>query len=182
MSNKSSKEKEMKKMLIMGLDKGGKTSIVLCLKGIRNIASFSLVNPTKMIKRESFRAYGSNLNIWDFGGQEQYRKNYITDFDEYSLGTDKIIFVIDIQDEARYSLALTYLLNIVKQVREQKKDIDFSIFLHKYDPDIEVINKNFDEKKAEAFIEEIKSKMPTNFRYKLAKTSIYTVFQKTNIH
>ena len=182
MKEKASNENERKKMLLMGLDKGGKSSIVLCLKGIRNIASFNLLNPTVRIKRENFRSYGSELNIWDFGGQEQFRSDYILNFDKYILGTDKLIFVIDIQDMDRYALALNYLMEIVKKIQEQKIDIDFSIFCHKFDPDIEMTNKNFDERKADAFIEEIKNKMPANFQYEILKTSIYTVFQKTNIH
>lgn len=181
MKEKASKKDIRKKMLLMGLDKGGKTSIVLCLKGIRNIASFTLLNPTIRIKRENFRSYGSELNIWDFGGQEQFRNDYISNFNKYVLGTDKIIFVIDIQDTERYSLALNYLMEIVKKVQEQKSNIDLSIFCHKYDPDLETTNKNFDERKADAFIEEIKYKMPANFQYEILKTSIYTVFQKTNI-
>ncbi len=182
MKENASNENDRKKMLLMGLDKGGKSSIVLCLKGIRNIASFNLLNPTIRINRENFRSYGSELNIWDFGGQEQFRNDYIINFNKYVLGTDKIIFVIDIQDTERYSLALNYLMEIVKKIQEQKINLDFSIFCHKYDPDIEMTNKNFDESKVDTFIEEIKHKMPTNFQYEILKTSIYTVFQKTNIH
>jgi GTPase SAR1 family protein len=182
MKEKASNESDRKKMLLMGLDKGGKSSIVLCLKGIRNIASFNLLNPTIRIKRDNFRSYGSELNIWDFGGQEQFRRDYLLNFNEYILGTDKIIFVIDIQDIDRYSIALNYLMEIVKKIKDQKIDIDFSIFCHKYDLDIETTNKKFDESKADAFIEEIKRKMPADFQYDILKTSIYTVFQKTNIH
>lgn len=182
MKEKVSKKDIRKKMLLMGLDKSGKTSIVLCLKGIRNIASYNLLTPTIRIKRENFRSYGSELNIWDFGGQEQFRNVYLINFNKYVIGTDKIIFVIDIQDTERYSLALNYLMEIVKKLQDQKSNLDFSIFCHKYDPDIELTNKNFDESKANAFIEEIKHKMPANFQYEILKTSIYTVFQKTNIH
>lgn len=180
----ASNNNDIKKMLIMGLDKGGKTSIVLCLKGIKNVASFSSINPTKGIHRETFRAYGSKFNVWDFGGQEQFRTDYIENFNKNITGTDKIIFVIDIQDNKRYDLASKYLMKVIEKLEESKKikDIDFSIFFHKYDPDLGIANKEFDEEKADAFIEEIKNKIPSNFKYALAKTSIYTVFQKANIH
>jgi GTPase SAR1 family protein len=181
MKEKASNENDMKKMLLMGLDKGGKSSIVLCLKGFRNIASFNLISPTVRIKRDNFGSYGSELNVWDFGGQEQFRMEYLLNFNKYILGTNKIIFVIDIQDTERYSLALNYLMEIVNKLQEHKINLDFSIFCHKYDPDMELINKSFDENKADAFIEEIKRKMPNNFKYEIAKTSIYSVFQKTNI-
>jgi small GTP-binding protein len=174
--------KSMKKILIMGLDKSGKSSILLCLKGIKGLGSFSSLNPTKGIKRESFRIFGSEFSVWDFGGQEQFRKDYLLDFDKNVKGTNKIIFVIDIQKVERFSLALNYLLEIVKKVQEQKKKIDFSIFLHKYDPDIEMTNKKFDQSKVDAIIYDIKRKLPANFKYELSITSIYTVFQKKKIH
>jgi len=182
MAEEDSEEKKLKKILIMGLDKSGKTSIFLCLKGIKNLMSFYSLNPTRGINREKISVFGSQFNVWDFGGQEQFRKEYITNFNKNILGTDKIIFVIDIQDVERYSLALNYLMEIVEKLQEQKMDLDFSIFFHKYDPDIEITKKNFDERKAELFIEELKRKIPPDFKYEVAKTSIYTIFQKTNIH
>lgn len=182
MGEKSSKDNKVKKILIMGLDKSGKTSIFLSLKGIKNLMSFYSLNPTRGIKRETVSVFGTKFSVWDFGGQEQFRKDYIANFDDNILGTDKIIFVIDIQDVERYNIALTYLMEIVKRLQEHKGFIEFSIFFHKYDPDIEITHKNFDKGKASLFIEEIKRKMPTNFKYDVAKTSIYTVFQKTNIH
>lgn len=180
--NKVLKENRMKKLLIMGLDKSGKTSVFLSLKGIRNLMSFYSINPTRGIKRERISVFGSEFHVWDFGGQEQFRKDYITNFNENIIGTNKIIFIIDIQDENRYSLAQSFLLEIVHKLQELKYNIDFSIFFHKYDPDIEIVNKKFDPIKANAFIKEIKHNMPKNFKYELAKTSIYTIFQKTNIH
>ena len=182
MGEKESKGNKMKKIVIIGLDKSGKTSIFLCLKGVKNLMSFYSLNPTRGIKREKISVFGSEFNVWDFGGQEQFRKDYIANFNKNILGTDKIIFVIDIQDMERYKLALDYLMEIVENLQDYNKNIGFSIFFHKYDPDIEIMNKNFDERKAELLIEEIKHRMPANFKYEIAKTSIYTIFQKTNIH
>ncbi|MEJ2295899.1 MAG: ADP-ribosylation factor-like protein [Candidatus Lokiarchaeota archaeon] len=182
MSKKVVKENKVKKLLIMGLDKSGKSSVFLSLKGIRNLMSFYSLNPTRGIKREKISVFGSDFHVWDLGGQEQFRKEYLANFNNNIIGTNKIIFVIDIQDEERYYLALKYLLGIVDKLQELNYIIDFSIFFHKYDPDIEMVNKKFDPMKANAFIEEIKNNMPKNFKYKLAKTSIYTIFQKTNIH
>ncbi len=172
----------IKKILIMGLDKSGKTSIVLCLKGIKNLMSFYSLNPTRGIKREIFTVFGSEFNVWDFGGQEQFRKDYSIDFKKNIVGTNKIIFVIDIQDTARYSLALQYLVEVVDLLQKSNQNVDFSIFLHKYDPDIDTVNSNFDSKEAEEYIKQIKEALPLNFNYELAKTCIFTIFQKTNIN
>ena len=106
-------EDKIKKVLIMGLDNSGKTSIVLCLKGVKNLLSFYSLNPTKGISINKFRALDSNFNIWDFGGQEQFRGDYLKNFNKHIVGTNKIIYVIDVQDIERYELSLNYLKSII---------------------------------------------------------------------
>ena len=78
MSAKNSKN--TKKIVLMGLDNSGKTSIVLCLKGVKNLSSFSAVNPTRGFEINKFRTLGSEFNIWDFGGQEKFRADYFKNF------------------------------------------------------------------------------------------------------
>ena len=57
----------------------------------------------------------SEYNIWDFGGQEGYRKEYLDNFEKYLTGANKIIYVIDVQDSTRYDLALEYMENVIKE-------------------------------------------------------------------
>ncbi|MFX0058230.1 MAG: ADP-ribosylation factor-like protein [Candidatus Hodarchaeota archaeon] len=171
----------IKKVAIMGLDNSGKTSIVLCLKGVKNLLSFYSLNPTKGIKIDEFETLGTKFNIWDFGGQEQFRNDYLLNFNEHIKGTDKIIFVIDIQDIERYDLALDFLKKILDLLIRIKNKIEFSIFLHKYDPDLELVNKKFNYKKAEKLVIDIKKVIPSNFLFTIEKSSIYTIFQKSAI-
>ncbi|GAG16652.1 unnamed protein product, partial [marine sediment metagenome] len=57
-----------KKIVIMGLDNSGKSSIVLCLKGVKNLTSFSAIKPTRGFEINKFKILDSDFNIWDFGG------------------------------------------------------------------------------------------------------------------
>jgi len=98
-----------KKVLIMGLDNSGKTSIVLCLRGVKNLSSFSSLNPTRGFKINKFQALGSEYSIWDFGGQEQFREGYLNDFQNHIKKTNKFIYVLDIQDQERFNKSLDYL-------------------------------------------------------------------------
>ncbi len=170
-----------KKVLIMGLDNSGKTSIVLCLKGVKKLSSFSSLNPTRGFKINKFQALGSEYSIWDFGGQEQFREGYLNDFQTHIKETNKFIYVLDIQDQERFDISLDYLDKIVILLRKHKVNTDFSIFLHKYDPDLEFPNKEFSDKVFPDLIRDIKELIPNDFIYQIFKTSIYTVFQKLGI-
>ena len=171
----------LKKVLLMGLDSSGKTSIVLCLRGVKNLSSFSSLNPTRGVKINKFQALGSEYSIWDFGGQEQFRSGYLNDFQTHIKGTKKFIYVLDIQDRERYDISLEYLGKILVLLRKHKITIDFSIFLHKYDPDLEFKYPKFDENVISDLIRNIKKLIPYDFAHQIYKTSIYTVFQKSII-
>jgi len=168
----------LKKVLLMGLDNSGKTSIVLCLRGVKDLSSFSSLNPTRGVKINKFQALGSEYSIWDFGGQEQFRSGYLNDFQTQIKGTKKFIYVLDIQDRERYDISLEYLSKILVLLRKHKITIDFSIFLHKFDPDLEF---KFDENVISDLIRNIKKLIPYDFAHQIYKTSIYTVFQKSII-
>jgi len=173
--------KNAKKILIMGLDNSGKTSILLCLKGIKNLLSFYSIRPTKGADVVAFKISDLNYSIWDFGGQEAFREEYLENFNQYIIGTSKIIYVIDIQDIERYNLALNYLEEIIKHLKEYDRSVDFSIFLHKFDPDLEQYNKNVNENTVKDIINLINEKIPPNFNYSIHKTSIYTIFEKSRL-
>ena len=170
-----------KKVLIMGLDNSGKSSIVLCLMGVKNLSSFSSLKPTRGIKTNNFQALGSEFSIWDFGGQEQFREGYLNDFQNHIKEIKKFIYVLDFQDRERYDISLEYLSKIVSLLRKHKMNVDFSIFLHKYDPDLELLNSKFNENMVSDLIRSMKRLIPSDFAYQIYKTSIYTVFQKLAI-
>jgi small GTP-binding protein len=174
----NSKEPIMK-ILLIGLDNGGKTSIAKCLKGVKGISAFTSLMPTKSANILEFEALNSKYAIWDLGGQKAYHNEYMSDFEKIIKGTQKIIYVIDIQDVKRYNDALEYLKKVIDAINNQN-DFDFSVFLHKFDPDLE-----FDEKLNQKIIDElirrIKEIFPSDFIYSINKTSIFATFEKSLI-
>ncbi|MHA1275749.1 MAG: ADP-ribosylation factor-like protein [Candidatus Helarchaeota archaeon] len=177
-SNQLNSAEMTKKILIMGLDNSGKTSILLSLQRNTNLLSYFRLKPTRGINIVNIEDHGAKFNIWDFGGQEEYRKDYFQRLNEYLRETDKIIFVIDIQDMERYDKALEYLTIIVNTLQNIGNKINFSIFLHKMDPDLNTNAKFSDEAISINLLSKIDKIVPTTFPYDLFKTSIYTVFQK----
>ena len=69
--------KAQKKLLMIGLDNGGKTSILAVLED-----KFSIIKdlmPTRGVQREKLDFFGYPIISWDLGGQVQYReKMYFT--------------------------------------------------------------------------------------------------------
>lgn len=73
------KEKEVR-ILILGLDNAGKTTIVKKLKG----EDLNTISPTLGFNIETIEFGGINLNFWDIGGQttlRAYWKNYFEETD-----------------------------------------------------------------------------------------------------
>ena len=180
MTENKIKNNTTKKIIFIGLDNGGKTSIVLSLKGL-NLMSLKSSNPTRGIETSNLNINDEKFNIWDFGGQEQYRNIHLEDFKKNFQETDKVIYVIDIQDHERYNIALDYLMKIMKKLGKKIDKIKFSIFLHKSDPNLKLTRPDLTDELIEDLIIKIKEIVPSNFRDEIYKTSIYTVFERINI-
>ncbi len=172
-------EKIMKKIVIVGLDNSGKTSIILSLQKNTNILSYYSLKPTSGLDIVKIEDEVAKFSIWELGGQEKYRRNYLRDIGKYTSGADKIIFVIDVQDIPRYQIALQYLEEIVMQLKQDKNYPEISVFLHKFDPGLEEIKNFTSDTISSRLLNRINNIIPSEFDYKIFKTTIYTVFQKT---
>lgn len=177
LANTNSKQ-VAKKILILGLENSGKTSIVLSLMRNTNLVSYINLKPTINVDRINYGFSGINYTIFDFGGQEQYRNMHLQNLDKYLFGVNKIIYVIDVQDVEKYELALQYLEAIIKFIEKTEGPFEFLVFLHKFDPALEN-SKQFSGENIPPLIEKIRKIFPSNLDYKLYKTTIHTVFQKT---
>jgi len=86
------KEKEMR-ILFLGLDNAGKTTILKKLNG-EDIMSIS---PTLGFNIKTFVHRNYTLNIWDVGGQRTLRPYWRNYFEQ----TDAIVWVVDSSDRMR---------------------------------------------------------------------------------
>ena len=164
------------KILILGLDNCGKTTILLSLKEDTNLLSYLSLKPTRCVNIEQFQENNFNIYAWDFGGQKEYRSDHITNFAKYIKKVDEILYIIDVQDYNRYNQALKYLEDIIKS-------IELSIFLHKYDPNLKnkAEFKDIDEKINVLINKQIFNLIPAKFKYKIYRSSVYTLFEKNLI-
>lgn len=102
------KEKEMR-LLMVGLDNAGKTTIVKRLNG----EDISTISPTLgfNIKTMEFRGY--KLNIWDVGGQKTLRPYWRNYYEK----TDGLIWAVDSADLARLGDCRAELKNLLQEER-----------------------------------------------------------------
>ncbi|XP_048502148.1 ADP-ribosylation factor-like protein 2 isoform X3 [Beta vulgaris subsp. vulgaris] len=100
------KEKEMR-ILMVGLDNSGKTTIVLKING----EDTSVISPTLgfNIKTIAYQKYA--LNIWDVGGQKTIRAYWRNYFEQ----TDGLIWVVDSSDIRRLDDCRDELHNLLKE-------------------------------------------------------------------
>lgn len=165
------------KIIILGLDNCGKTSISLLLQRKNKLSYFTSLSPTRGYDTQFFKdkTTNSEIVIWDLGGQEQHRDDHLKNLlSEYMVGSNKLIFVIDIQDVERYDLALDYLNKVMMELKRGNIRVKLSIFLHKFDSDI-----GLNEESISGLKKKIKEIIPKEFDYNIYTTSIYAVFRKT---
>jgi len=123
-----------KKIIILGLDNAGKTSILSILQ-----KKFSIIKnllPTRGVSRQTLDFLGVPVIAWDFGGQIAYRNMYLSRPDLF-LESDLLIFTIDVLDTMRYDEALEYLFEIMKTIKQVNEDTPIIIDMHKFDPDVQ---------------------------------------------
>jgi len=162
----------------MGLDNCGKTSIILSSRRGTNLFSYFSLKPTKGIRITDLEDEENVFAIWDFGGQEQYRDDYLEKINDYFDDVDKLIYVIDIQDTERYGKALEYLKNIIQLAPETLKNVEFSIYLHKFDPGLEGNEKFSNEAIRKQIIDKIIEIVPKTYSFRIFRTTIYHTFQR----
>ena len=121
----------------MGLDNAGKTSIVTAItKRFGFEEEIARLTPTRRIARDTFKFLGIEFTRMDFGGQKQYREEYLKHPEKYLSGTDLMFYVIDAQDFNRYIESIDYLEEVLLFFKEEQNYVPICILFHKFDPQL----------------------------------------------
>lgn len=111
------------RMLMVGLDAAGKTTILYQLKLGEVVATV----PTIGFNVESVSYKNISFNVWDIGGQDKIRALWR----HYYEGTDGIIFVVDTNDRDRLDAAKAELDKMLNE--PELADACLLIFANKQD-------------------------------------------------
>ncbi|KAF7730437.1 ADP-ribosylation factor, Arf Arf6 [Apophysomyces ossiformis] len=114
--------KEMR-ILMLGLDAAGKTTILYKLKLNQSVTTI----PTVGFNVESVTYKNVKFNVWDVGGQDKIRNLWR----HYYTGTQGLIFVIDSQDRDRIDEARQELHRIISD--REMRDCLLLVFANKQD-------------------------------------------------
>ena len=116
------KEKEMR-LLILGLDNAGKTTILKKFMG----EDTEDISPTLGFNIETIEHQGCKLNVWDVGGQKTIRSYWRNYYEQ----TDGLIWVVDSGDKLRLLDCKKELHNLLGQ--EKLAGATLMIFCNKQD-------------------------------------------------
>jgi len=123
-----------KKLLMIGLDNGGKTSILAVVQDKFSIIKSLL--PTRGVKREKLDFFGYPIVSWDLGGQIQYReKLYFNRPELFFTEADILLYVIDSQDLERLAESANYFREVLNALIDLDEQPKILIILSKSDPD-----------------------------------------------
>lgn len=129
-------KKKETKIICVGLENAGKTAILSRFGGRLGIQELIKLKPTKKVKRRVVETKDLTLLIWDFGGQEIYRKMYLKEPEKYFFQTQLVLYVIDVQDPDKFDDSFEYFSQILEIFKIFEEKPYFLIFIHKSDPDL----------------------------------------------
>ena len=128
--------------------------------------------PTRKIARDAFRFLGVEFIRLDFGGQSQYREEYLKYPSKYISGTDLIYYIIDAQDVDRYVEAIDYLDEILIYLKEEREYPPICVLFHKFDPQI---TKNKELNKRILTLKQALTRYSHDYTIFFFETSIYDI-------
>ncbi len=116
------REKEMR-LLILGLDNAGKTTILKKFNG----EDISTISPTLGFNIKTLEHGRYKLNVWDVGGQQTIRSYWRNYFEQ----TDGLVWVVDCADERRLQDCKKELHALLQQ--EKLAGASLLVFANKQD-------------------------------------------------
>ncbi|MFO7796612.1 MAG: ADP-ribosylation factor-like protein [Promethearchaeati archaeon] len=157
------------KISLVGLSGCGKTSLYSVAFAAKSPEDTKSLSPTILYETRRHPFLGLQVGIFDFGGQEQYRKEYM-EKPEVFRGTDILIPIVDLHDPKSFEESKQYFEGLLDIYRKNNEKPKIFLFYHKYDTEDyekELLDTNV--KKAR----EIFENMFENYESKSYLTSIY---------
>jgi Ras-related GTP-binding protein A/B len=146
------------KLVILGLENAGKTSIVDLLKQKTEVTLRKPPDmyPTKGVERRSL--FQGKIMVWDLGGQEVYRNEYLTKPESYFKEISFCYYVVDIQDYYRLVSSTMYFMGVFNLIKKYSPDARIVFLFHKMDPNFNPDKRNLRDK----FLEKIEPYLQRN--------------------
>ena len=115
--------KEEMRILMLGLDAAGKTTVLYKLK----LGEVVTTIPTVGFNVESVEYNNISFTVWDVGGQDKIRRLWR----HYFLGTQGLVFVVDSSDRDRVEDAREELMKVIGE--DEMRDAALLVLANKQD-------------------------------------------------
>ena len=124
------------KLVIIGMENAGKTTILDVLTGkIKETPNKPPgMNPTKGVERSTILFFQKETKVWDLGGQELYRNEYLSNPEKYFHTISFFFYVVDIQDYYRLVPSVMYFKGVFNLIKRHSPDANLIFLFHKKDP------------------------------------------------
>ncbi|MFX1390358.1 MAG: ADP-ribosylation factor-like protein [Promethearchaeota archaeon] len=162
------------KIIIMGMENAGKTTLIniLTQENDETPDKPPFMNPTKGIERNSITLFQKKTMIWDFGGQETYRNEYLTNAEKYFHWISFFYYVIDVQDYYRLIPSVMYFDGILRKIQKFSPQARVILLFHKMDPGFDPNERNLKKK----FLEKVEPLLQQEFTsYLMFDTTIFNL-------
>ena len=120
------------KISLVGLSGCGKTSLYSVAFAEKTPEDTKNLAPTILYETRRHPFLGLQVGIFDFGGQEDYRREYMEKPDVFK-GTDILIPIVDLHDPNNFGQAKEYFEGLLDIYRKNNEKPKIFLFLHKYD-------------------------------------------------
>lgn len=128
------KKKKTSKVLILGLNESGKSTIIKVVNEGRIPRKDDDYNATIDYERKSKVIAGTELTIFDLGGQTAFLDRFTGELSEFIFsGVKTFVFVVDSIEIKNISRAKYYLDLSMKKLNEYSPEATIFIFQHKSD-------------------------------------------------
>jgi len=122
-SNVMDRFKKDSRVILLGLDAAGKTTILYQL----NLGEKVVTLPTVGFNVETVTYKNINFTVWDVGGQDRIRSLW----KHYYINTDALIWVVDAVDHVRMELAREELHKVLSD--DLLQDVKVLVYANKMD-------------------------------------------------
>jgi len=146
------------KISLVGLSGCGKTSVYSVAFAAKRPEETKGLAPTILYETRRHPFLGLQVGIFDFGGQEEFRKEY-TEKPEVFRGTDILIPIVDLHDPNTFQEAKDYFINLLDIYRKMNEKPKVFLFLHKYD------TENFQKELLDTNVKNAKNLFLDIFKY-----------------
>lgn len=154
------------------MENAGKTTILDALMGKidKSLNKPPNMNPTKGVERSTSLFFQKETKVWDFGGQESYRNEYLANPEKYFHTISFFYYVVDIQDYYRLIQSVMYFQGVSNLIKKYSPDAKIVFLFHKTDPDYAPDERNLKEK----FLEKVEPDLQMqNIPYIMYDTTIF---------